>query len=71
VLHTYRILFDVFLSSPSSARGSVGTRDLFCPCVAQVPKVKSITDASHFDPSGIEDHPNNGPIHAGTWDASF
>jgi protein kinase A len=36
-----------------------------------IPKVKSITDCSHFDPYGIEDHPSDGPIDNGTWDRNF
>ncbi len=36
-----------------------------------IPKVKGLLDASHFDPSGIEKHPDNGPIDFCQWDKDF
>ena len=35
------------------------------------PKLKSMTDSSHFDSHGIEDHPDDGPIDYGLWDKNF
>ena len=35
------------------------------------PKLKNMTDCSHFDSNGIEDHPDDGPIDFGVWDKNF
>ena len=36
-----------------------------------IPKIKGLGDTSHFDPYGIEDHPNTGPTDSGDWDKDF
>ncbi len=36
-----------------------------------VPKVKSVTDTSNFDPYGADDHVDNGFVDRGNWDKDF
>ena len=36
-----------------------------------VPKVKSVTDTSNFDPYGADDHVDNGYVDRGNWDKDF
>ena len=36
-----------------------------------VPKVKSVTDTSNFDPYGADDHVDNGFADRGNWDKDF
>lgn len=36
-----------------------------------IPKITSLTDTSHFDPYGVDDHVDDGYVDHGTWDKNF
>jgi hypothetical protein len=72
------VSYKVFLSTPIHFSYSILNYDFRIQSILSgiiqapwIPKIKSTTDVSNFDPYPGDDHHDTGAVDTGTWDKNF